>query len=173
MTDVTTLHRACRGGDIEKVKLMIGDNFIVNGHEINFALKGACYGGHMDIVKFLIEKGAKNYSYGAYGACYGGYYDVVKYLIDLGADDFPWLFVSACQGGNLDIVKLIYETAESKKSGVTTNDLEIGLHCVCCHGYDDIAKYIIEIVKKKKRVIDMDFVLCRASEDMKKLVLAK
>lgn len=159
------LHNACRAGDMQLVQSIIQEN-----SNLAFAMKGSGYGGHIDIIKYLIERGATNYNCGAYGACHGGFYDVVKYLIDLGADDFSWLFVSACQGGNLNIVKLVYETAEMKKSDVSTNDLQMGLHCVCCHEFDDIAKYIIDIVNKKKRVIDMDFVLSSAHGNMANLV---
>ena len=39
----------------------------------NWGLKGACDGGHMDIVNLMISKGANVWDLGLRGACYGGH----------------------------------------------------------------------------------------------------
>jgi ankyrin repeat protein len=57
-----TFYDAAREGDMAKVKSMLADDpSLVNSHESYLALvplHGACYGGRLEMVKFLISKGA-------------------------------------------------------------------------------------------------------------------
>jgi ankyrin repeat protein len=48
-------------------------------------LEYACKGGHMDIVKLLIEKGANYWNGGLYAACDYGHMDIAKLMIENGA----------------------------------------------------------------------------------------
>ena len=45
----------------------------------NYGLKGACKGGHKEIVNYMISKGANNWNNGLYGACKGGHIEIVDY----------------------------------------------------------------------------------------------
>ncbi len=72
-------------------------------------LYGACRGGHINIVNFLIEKRVDEWSWGLYGACKGGHMDIVKLMIEKGASDWCWGLWGACGGGHIDIVKLMIE----------------------------------------------------------------
>ena len=56
----------------------------------NEAMKYAAQGGSLDLVKFFIDKGAKNWDYGMEGAAQGGSLDLVKFFIDKGAKDWEW-----------------------------------------------------------------------------------
>lgn len=42
---------------------------ILKNANLDFAIRGACCGGHKDLVKFLIEKGVVAFSDGLFGAC--------------------------------------------------------------------------------------------------------
>ena len=76
------LARACRGGNMDIVKLMIEKG----ANHWNWGLRCACRGGHMDIVKLMIEKGADDWNWGLWGACEGGHMDIVKLMIEKGAN---------------------------------------------------------------------------------------
>ncbi len=45
----------------------------------------ACQFGHTDIVKFLIEKGIREWNYGLWKACQGDHLDIAKLMIEKGA----------------------------------------------------------------------------------------
>ena len=48
-------------------------------------MKGAARGGHIDLVKFFISKGARNWDYGIHGAAKGGHVEIVKFFVEKGA----------------------------------------------------------------------------------------
>ena len=67
----------------------------------------ACYDGHIDIVKLLIEKGANDLNWGLYNACYNGHIDIVKLLIEKGADDLNLGLSNACYNNQIEIIALL------------------------------------------------------------------
>ncbi len=74
------LKKYCKNNDIIKIRKMIKmDLYWTHG------LRGACSGGHIDIVKFMIEKGADHWTSGLWRACESGHIDIVKFLIEKGA----------------------------------------------------------------------------------------
>ena len=52
----------------------------------NICMRGACQGGHMNIVEFMIGKGANDWNGGLY--CTRWNPDIIKLMIEKGADDF-------------------------------------------------------------------------------------
>lgn len=54
---------------------------------INEILVHACYGGHIDIVKYAISHGADNWNNGLYGACSSGDAEIAQLMISKGAND--------------------------------------------------------------------------------------
>ena len=73
------LEEYCRNNDIIKLRIIIKmDLFWDDG------LEGACRGGHIDMVKLMIEKGVKYWNCGLHIACKGGHMDIVKLLIESG-----------------------------------------------------------------------------------------
>ena len=66
---------------------------------------GAAEGGHLDIVKYAVELGAKNFNEIAIRAAKGGYLNIVKYIIEMGANDNAEIVSAAVEGGHLHIVK--------------------------------------------------------------------
>jgi hypothetical protein len=80
-----------------------------HGDLLNRQFNDACHGGHLDIIKFMIEKGADDWNGGLYNACYGGQVDIVKFMIEKGAYNWNRGLYGACYGGHLDIVKFMIE----------------------------------------------------------------
>jgi hypothetical protein len=81
------LEESCKGGNLELVKLF----FDCNHQDLNSLLCEASHYGHLDVVKYLVSKGADikaNKSNALDWAVTGKakIFDTVKYLIDNGAD---------------------------------------------------------------------------------------
>jgi ankyrin repeat protein len=45
-------------------------------------------GGHIDIVKMMIDKGANDWNWGLRGACRSGHIEIIKLMIDKGANNW-------------------------------------------------------------------------------------
>jgi len=72
------------------------------GHnEWNQGLAHGCRGGHMDIVQYMIEKGANNWNSGLINACHGGHMDIVQLMIEKGANNWNSGLINACKEGHL------------------------------------------------------------------------
>ena len=78
------LKKYCKNNQIMHIKSLMEQYSDLNWDD---GLEGACKGGHMNIVKFMIEKGANNWNSGLYGACYGGHINIINLMIEKGADD--------------------------------------------------------------------------------------
>ncbi len=154
--NIGTIYNLCFYGNYERISTLKNDYW-------DDGLRGACRGGHMDIVKLMIEKGATDWNNGLYyacreghvniiklmiergatdwnhglrGACRGRHMDLVQLMIEKGATDWNWGLCGACEGGHMDIVKLMIE------KGAT--DWNWGLRDACRGGHADIAKLMIE-----------------------------
>ena len=49
----------------------------------NDALWNAAFGGHLDLINFLLEIGPKDYESILMGASYGGHLDIIKMAIEM------------------------------------------------------------------------------------------
>lgn len=96
------LYNNCKNGNYETVKIIKQKNW-------DDGLLGACRGGHIDIIKLMIEKGANNWNWGLFGACRGGHIDIVKLMIEKGVNNWNLGLFGACCGGHIDIIKLMIE----------------------------------------------------------------
>lgn len=111
----TRLYTACKSGDLDRVKKYVesGDSIHqVNTKTSNFPIFGACIGGHLDVVKYLVSRGVsasfgRNFVIAL--AVKHGHLEVVRYLVSQGADVFtdtcPLDY--ACKFGHLNIVKYL------------------------------------------------------------------
>ena len=80
------LFQAARAGDESLVKYALDNKF---SEDINGALKIAANGGHLDVVKYLVERGANIHLQSEFPltlALINGHAEVVKYLVSKGAD---------------------------------------------------------------------------------------
>lgn len=101
----------------------------------------ACHSNNFEIIKYLVEKGFKNYNYGLHRASIIGNMNIINFFIDMGADDFNRGFEGACEGGHHDVINLMI------KLGVTK--IHRGLECACKKGNLTIVKMIIEKYPRK------------------------
>jgi hypothetical protein len=113
----------------------------------------ACAGGHLEIVKRLVEQArvlltaeTKNGSQPIHIACFEGHLELVKWLADEGGvsltaqDNDGWQPIHcACDNGHLKVVKWL---AEQDRVSLTAeaNDGEQPIHCACCKGHLELGQ---------------------------------
>lgn len=130
------LIKACCSNDLEAVK-----ESIKNGaKDFNQGAYICVSFGHLNIIKYLIEKGADNYCDIFNRACEYAQLDIVEFMISKGIPVSTNTLVSACKGGSLDILRMIIDHAE--RNGVEL-DLGEGFTEACSEGHIDIVKYLI------------------------------
>lgn len=105
------LFQLCHGGHILLVKKYIDYCIFDNKHsnDLNNGFKNACNCGHLEIVKYLIDKGANHLNIGLLEACEYGHLEIVKYLIDKGANNFNRGIREARENGHFKIVQFLIE----------------------------------------------------------------
>jgi ankyrin repeat protein len=105
----------------------------------DFAMRYASEGGHMEIVKLMIEKGATYFDWAMYNAARGGHMEIVKLVIEKGATEFNLAIRFAAEGGNMEIVKLMIE-----KGGT---DFNWAMNNAVKGGHMEIVEYLKQFVK--------------------------
>jgi hypothetical protein len=106
------LKMAAEAGDwLSIIKLTYDEKWIDHG------LEGACEGGHEDLAKLMLIKGARGYEYGLYGACKGGHKNLAELMIVRNADRVNMglmnpnhvnrCLYAACKRGHKDLAKLM------------------------------------------------------------------
>jgi ankyrin repeat protein len=128
---------ACEEGDLESVEV-----FLRNGRSVNELFQFASKNGHIEAVKFLVEKGADIHLENGYAirwASLQGHVEVVKFLVEKGANlvvygkkTIRW----ACINGQVDLVNYLIQ------KGVSI-DNQLGdelLRLACHHGHFKIVQ---------------------------------
>ena len=101
--------------DLELINESVYTDFIDVHTENNDALRWAAEKGDIDMVKFLVEKGADinaNDGLALFLAANIGNYDMVKYLVEKGADIHACNDSALCcaaENGSLDVLKFLVE----------------------------------------------------------------
>ncbi|XP_062600187.1 ankyrin repeat and KH domain-containing protein mask-like isoform X3 [Saccostrea cucullata] len=148
---------SCYSGDLETVRILIKyidlkqTNSNVKYLFPDTPLTAACKGGHMSVVKELIEAGADINLPGYHdtpltAACHGGHMSLVKELIEAGADinqqgryDTP--LTAACGRGHMSVVKELIEAgADINQKG----EVHKPLTAACKGGHMSVVKELIE-----------------------------
>ncbi len=140
---------ACEKGNIHLVELMI--HFIPIIY-LNSGMYYACLGGHINVIKFLIDKGADNFQGGMNHACLEGHKEIVEFMISKGANDWNTGLDFASCGGHIDMVKFMIS-----KGATTFNE---GLYQACC-GYIKNKEIILFLIEKGANIdicdMELDF----------------
>jgi hypothetical protein len=102
----------------------------------NSAMVYAAEGGNMEIVKLMIEKGATAFNSAMVYAVRGGHMEIVKFMIEKGATNFSWAMAFAAEGGQMEIVKFMIEKGATNFNW-SMNDASKG-------GHMEIVKFMIE-----------------------------
>jgi hypothetical protein len=95
----------------------------------NCVLVGACNGGHLELVKWAVEKGSVDFDEGFADACEKGHLHIIEYLLSL--DDFA--------------------------AFVGNDDIDQGLYDIFRKGFSDIAKCVIEWCQKMNIVHELNW----------------
>lgn len=132
------LQISCIVGDLQMCKYLIQICGCID--MTNTLMFGVIY-NHLDIVKYLVEKGIDidvGNSYAIIRSAGDGNLDIVKYLVENGASiDNKNLLYSAIGGGNLEIVKYLVE------KGANINDPHLLSYAVECDNFE-IVKYLVD-----------------------------
>jgi ankyrin repeat protein len=179
MDNSSKLYDAIGYGELEEVKKLITPENI-NKFDTNSItpLMVACHFGSIDVVKFLIEKGAdinlcsRDDGYSAFlDALRDGHEKIAEYLLENGAD----IFVEGTIDGNTPIqyaidngfTNIANELLDRKCKITNMNDENIGVLDVACeNGYYDIAVKLIKMGAYINNIsIDKKTPLTRAAKE--------
>ena len=152
----------CKKGNLEDILSLMND-----GCDKNKILCQVCHYGHVEVVKYLVEKcevNAREYNDCAVKwACEAGHLEVVKYLVEkCGANaraENNWSGRYASARGHLEVVKYLVE-----KCGADVriyNDYAV--QWACRAGRLEVVKYLIEKCGANARAKD-DYAVHWASE---------
>ena len=137
---------ACRGGHLTIVHLMLD-----NGADSYYSgFSNACRGGHWEIMQLMMDKGANNWTEGFYNACSGGHYRIVRLMMDKGVTNWNEGFLNACQGGHKEIVELMLAQGAIIKGG---------LYAACRGCHWNIIQLLID--KNAKDLNNLIIIACR------------
>ncbi|MBD3170229.1 MAG: hypothetical protein GF307_12155 [candidate division Zixibacteria bacterium] len=152
------IHNVIEEGNLDQVKELLESNPDLINATYNYGqsvMHAAAYSGHIEIVKYLIEKGADvnarsgQNSNPLHGAAYYGHEDIVKLLIENGAEvDNPNAYdyrpmLSACAGGHLNIVKMLIDAGADIEA--TTYDGANALLTAAASGNQEMFEMLLEL----------------------------
>jgi len=105
--------------------------------DFNQALHYAAGGGHIDLCKYFIMIGATNFNWSLTYAALGGHLDLCKYFINLGATNFNWALENAALYGHLNLCQYFVKLG--------TTDVNRALASAAQGGHIDLCKYFIKL----------------------------
>lgn len=145
------LGSACAYGHIEIIKLLI--EYDKNKTmDYNFGVYKACKANRMEIYKFMETVINKiNYGYGLAGACLGGHIGMIKFLIDSAGGQISWYWglFKACQGGHIEAVKFMIDKFNQH---ITDTHWEDCLSPALSGGNAEVIEFVISNIKNKNFV---------------------
>jgi hypothetical protein len=131
---------------------------------MNFALEKAAEGGHLEMVKHLVEEGATNFYKSMEGAGLNGKWHVVRFFVDQGASSGLALHFAA-KGGNLELARYLIEERGCKH-------VEDALQTAAINDKVEIVKYLVEreLVTKEDMQKTMSYARPSVKEYLSKVV---
>jgi hypothetical protein len=134
-----TLIQACKNGNMTGVRYLVDD---VYSH-IQLALRFSIEYGHLNIIKYLVKRGANiraNDNYVLRRCIRNRYLSILDYMIESGADINSALHISV-EIGYLDVIKHLVETYNAADIHANGN---AALHSAVVHKRLDIIQYLVE-----------------------------
>lgn len=135
---------ACYIGNIEIINMFLNldlkfpfGSYNTISQFYDSGLRGACKGGHLNIVKMLIELGATNYMLAMEGACEGGHMEIINYIMNIWDVDLNHGLQGACLGGHDAVIKMMISLGANNYSG--------GLAYACIGGHIAVVKMMIDL----------------------------
>lgn len=125
---------ACTNGYLDIIELMM-ERDIRSYNRKYYGIVSASQNGHIDVVKFLIAKGADNFDHSMNAAAQGGHLNIIELMISYGATSWDTAMGLACRYGQLDIVKFMIAKGANKWNW--------SLSEACYGGHVDVAKLMI------------------------------
>lgn len=105
-----------------------------NKSEYKIAMVNAASGGHIEIVKSMLQKGADNYNGTMKNAAHNGHIQIVELMLNSGAVDYNYAMASAAAGGYMEIVELMLQKG--------ANDYNGGITAATNYNYQNIVDLI-------------------------------
>ena len=142
---------SCAYGWLEIVKFLFSQDY-----DLDDALQHACENGHIDVIHFLLEKGADDFERALNYACEGGHFDIANFFISKiqnNGEQIDWNnnLEWACEGGCFKLVKLIVAKLEEiGQFGI--NSVNNGMKYACGKGHTKIVKFMI---KKERSLLPL------------------
>jgi len=133
---------------------------------LNQGLFGACCGGHLDIIKLLLELDATNFNSGFDGACKGGFMNIINMMIELGATKFEDGLYFACDGNHVEIVRMLINKG-------ATQYIRDGFNYACMNGNLEIINLLLDNGAMDYLDDEISEVFFRGHRDAVKLLLDK
>ena len=133
------LMESIENNDIESVRNILRDGNNLDIYNNKYGMSSLMYAakiGNMEIVKELLDFGAKDFDFAFYTACMEGYWDIAQKFIENGANNFDIALSYAAIGGQLDIVKELINLG--------AKDINGALVSACEGNHIDLVKYFIE-----------------------------
>ena len=133
------LMKSIENNDIESVRNILRDGNNLDIYNNKYGMSSLMYAakiGNMEIVKELLDFGAKDFDFAFYTACMEGYWDIAQKFIENGANNFDIALSYAAIGGQLDIVKELINLG--------AKDINGALVSACEGNHIDLVKYFIE-----------------------------
>ena len=119
--------------------------------DYNQAMAYAAEGGHLDIIKMMLDLGATDYDRAMASAARGGHLDIVKMMLDLGATDYDLAMPEAAGGGHLGIVKMMIDLG--------AEDYNSGMIEAAGNGHLNVVKFLLEKSKQEGKSYDINEII--------------
>ena len=91
--------------------------------EWNAGLLGAARANNLELIKYFEEKGANDLNFGLIGAVQSNNIDMVKYFINRGANEFDRALFSAAGSANLELFKYLESLTREKGEKIYWEEL--------------------------------------------------
>lgn len=155
---INALKHLCKEGNLEIVKMCLSKTTKTTKPDAKFwnsCLANACRSGNMDMVNFVVDRGAKFYDRdhdkNIKKACKGGNIEIVKRIVDIRSTYLNYWNINlhhACSGGHLKIVKLFINKG--------ANDWNGSLKCACNKGHLKIVKFLLKRLENVGENIEVE-----------------